>query len=357
MLSPHRVTAFPNIAILLLVAVITLGTWWLSGIDQTGSENRRGWYFFRALRCSVVLFLVGVFLWFIEQRNSGYGGVPLLIIIPIGIVLIMRGNLAEFFAHGFMRMVDPAFYDDRALDLKKAERQMDVLAHLINSGQRDRAIKLCEDLKRTGEVDETTLEMTLEFLGVKPERAPQRKPLQEAAQLQTQGRFAKAEQVLHLLLKQNPADIGAAMLLLRLYAQDLRQPGKAAMVLRELEKQPGVAAGYVEFARRSVDEWNRTPVKAVPVSEPPKIESVEELLAQKFYGSAVELLENQIKAQPQDFELRLKLAEVQALHCHNLARAEKIVRQLETDVTLSAVQIASAREKLKLWQERSLSLK
>ena len=80
-------------------------------------------------------------------------------------------------------------------------------------------------------------------------------------------------------------------------------------------------------------------------------ESVEALLAQGFLGSALEKLEEQIKAQPQDFELRLKLAEIYAVHCKDLRRAEKIIRQMETGSNFSPQRIESARAKLKEWRE------
>ena len=160
------------------------------------------------------------------------------------------------FTHGFLGLVDPALYDHRELDPKKARRYQDAIAHLIHNGRRDDAIKLCEELKQSGEVDLGTLESTLEFLGVKQERAPA-KPLAEAARLRAQGDFAGAEHLLKSLLLKNPADDGAAMLLMRLYAQDLREPGRAHEVLRALQKQPHVPASHVEFARRSIDEWSR----------------------------------------------------------------------------------------------------
>ena len=344
-----------------MLAIIAFGTWWLTGIDKTVSgEGKRDRHFPRLLRCGAILFLAAVFLWFIEQRDSGYGGVGLLIIIPISVALLLRGSLAEFFTHGVLRMVDPALYDDRELDLKKQQLHLDNIARLIHSGQREKAIQLCEELKQSGEVDATTLATTLEYLGVPQTGTKIIKPLAKVDELQSQGKFAEAELMLNSLLTDNPRDLEAAMKLMRLYAQDLRRPDQATAVLRKLEKQPYIAASLIDFARRSINEWSQTSretAQTVPSIEPMKVESVETLLAQKFFGSAVELLENQIKAQPQDFDLRLKLAEVQATYCHNFSRAEKIVRQMETDVSLSAVQIASAKAKLTAWREDYLDRK
>jgi thioredoxin-like negative regulator of GroEL len=336
---------FLNIGVLALVAG---GSWWLTGIDKTaGGESKRGRHFTRALRCVAVLFLAAVFVWFVEQPGIGFAGIPFLIIIPVSIALILRSSLSELFTHGFLRLMDPALHDDRPLDLGKSRRYQDAIARLIQNGRREAAIKLCEELKQSGEVDLVTLENTLEFLGV-PQNTKRENPLTEAARFRAQGQFAGAEQLLKSLLAKNPADVGAAMMLMRLYAQDWRQPGRAHEVLRALEKQPHVPASHLEFAHRSIDEWSRPEPATVETAAQPEIKSVDDLLAQGFLGSAIERLEAQIKAQPQDFDLQLKLAEVYAVKCRNLPRAEKIIRQLEPN--FSPQQIESARAKLADWR-------
>jgi hypothetical protein len=335
-----------NIAVLALVAG---GAWWLTGFDKTaGGESKSSHYVFRVVRCAAILWLTGVFLWYVEQPGGGYGGVALLMIIPPSLALLLRSSLAELFTHGILRLIDPELHDDRPFDPGKSRRCMDAIAHLIQNGRRDEAIKMCEELKRSGEVEITTLETTLEFLGVKQERTQAPKPLVEAARLRAQGRFAEAKQLLKPLLVKNPADTGAAMMLMRLFAQDLRQPAKAHEILRQLAKQPHVAASHLEFARRSIDEWSR--LQPERTEAPAQPESVDELLAQGFFGTAVDLLEEKIKAQPQDFELRLKLAEVHAVRCKNFQQAEKIIRQLEADPHFNPQQTGSARLKLKEWR-------
>jgi protein involved in temperature-dependent protein secretion len=78
--------------------------------------------------------------------------------------------------------------------------------------------------------------------------------------------------------------------------------------------------------------------------------TVDNLLAQGSLGSAVELLEAQIKEQPGDFELQLQLVKVYAIHCGNMVKAEKIIGQLELASKFSPEQIAQARQKLKEWR-------
>ena len=337
-----------NIAVLLVVAAVT---WWLTGIDKNpAGESKRGRHFTRTLRCVSVVFLTAVMLW-VTAGGGGYGGVILLLTIPIAIALLLRSSVSELFTHGFLRFIDPALYDGRELDLKLPQRHRDNLAYLIHHGKREQAIKLCEELKRSGELDETALADALEFLGVKQERAALERPLNRAARLRAAGNFAEAETLLKSLLAKNPADTGAALLLTRLYAGDLRQPNRAAAVLQALEKQPHIERAQIEFAWRSLKEWSRTPPEKIPPTELPAPESVEKLIAQKHFGSAIERLEQAIQATPEDFELRLKLAEIFARHCDDLTSASKVIRQLEAATAFSAEQKTVAAAKLKEWRE------
>jgi hypothetical protein len=336
-----------NIVVLVVAAG---GTWCLTGLDKTaGGESKRNHHLTRALRCVAVVFLVALFLSTLGAGGLSVNSIPVLLISPVGIALVLRSSLSELFTHGFIGLLDPALYDHRQLDPKQARRHLDAIAHFIHHGRRDEAIKLCEELKQSGEVDLGTLESTLEFLGVKQERAPAR-PLAEAARLRTQGDFAGAEQRLKSLLLNHPADVGAAILLMRLYAQDLREPSRAHEVLRALEKQPQVPASYLEFARRSIDEWSQPQPAAPESAVPPEPVSVDDLLARGSFGMAVETLEEQLQAQPDNVELQLKLAEVHAVHCKNMPRAEKIIGRLERAPNCSPEQSALARSKLAAWR-------
>jgi tetratricopeptide (TPR) repeat protein len=272
-----------------------------------------------------------------------------LIIVPVSIALILRSSLSELFAGGFLRLVDPSMHDTRTFDPKASQRHQDAIARLIQQGKREEAIQLCEQLKVSGEVDIISLEHTLEYLGVKQQRA-QPAPLREAAALRAQGKFAEAEARLQALLKKNPADAEAAFLLMRLYAENLQQPARAHEVLRLLQQQPHVSADHVEFARRSIDDWNRPKPAAPAAAEPPATLSVDELLAQGGLGMAVESLEEQIRSRPEDFELQLRLAEVYAVHLKNLPRAGKIVQHMERNSLFKPEQIAMAKAKLQEWQ-------
>jgi hypothetical protein len=64
----------------------------------------------------------------------------------------------------------------------------------------------------------------------------------------------------------------------------------------------------------------------------------------------VETLEQHLQAHPEDFASQLKLAEVHAVHCQDVMRAEKVVQQLERQPGLAPEHVALARAKLAGWQ-------
>jgi predicted Zn-dependent protease len=143
----------------------------------------------------------------------------------------------------------------------------------------------------------------------------------------------------------------AALMLIRLYAQDMRRSDKAYEVLRAIEKQPNIPSAHIEFASRSINEW-RNPKKKVVVEVQP--ESIDELIAHGYFGTAIEILEQKTKEQPQDFNLWMKLAETHGQHCGNINRAEKIIQQIKTNSAFSPEQIEHAETKLKAWREARL---
>jgi len=260
---------------------------------------------------------------------------------------IWCGCISELFARGFHRMIDPE--DDREFDPKKGLREMDVIGDLMRSGQKDKAIQLCQMLKQTGDVNPSVVVMVLEHLGVPQQSVRIPRPLIEADRLRSQGRFQEAELILNSLLAQNPRNLDAAMMLMRLYAQDQHRPEKAGEVLRALEQQPHMPSAHLDFARRSIGEWDRGEPWTEDVTTQP--ESIDELLAQGYFGTAIEILEQKIKEQPQDFDSWLTLAEVYARHCSDDLRAKRIVQQIEASSAFSPEQKLSAWPKLEEWRK------
>ncbi|HLX95866.1 MAG TPA: tetratricopeptide repeat protein [Verrucomicrobiae bacterium] len=339
-----------NIAVLTLAAV---GSWWLSGYDAklTGANERED-FIRRAIRCGITLFLVELAFWnlwrYWRYNDQGSGIAYLFIMLPL--VALWCGCLSELVAHGFHWLIDPE--DHREFDPHSSRPDLDAIAGLIHDGRKEEAIQLCQKLKESGDVNILTLETMLERLGVKPDNVKKPRPLTEADHLRSQGKWNEAEALLNSLLVEDPSNVDAALMLMRLYAQDLRRGDKASEVLRSLETQPKVSSAHIEFARRSIAEWsNPTPKKSVVEVQP---ESIDELVARRYFGTAIEILEQKIKEHPQDFDLWLKLAEVQGQHCGNVNRAEKIIQQIEANPAFSPEQIELARARLEEWREAGL---
>ncbi|HUB87504.1 MAG TPA: hypothetical protein VMB22_06395 [Verrucomicrobiae bacterium] len=329
---------------IVLFALGVAAMWWLSGHDArfTG-ENRKTEIISRVIRCVVTLMLAGIFIFLPASPAVA----PALLLLALSFYLLWRGCITELFARGFRHLVDPE--DDREFDPDKRSRDLDAVARLIQEGRKEEAIQLCQQLKESGDASVLAMDTMLEHLGVPQSSAQKRGPVAEASQLRKEGRFQEAELILNSLLLENPANVDAALMLMRLYAQDMKLGGKAAEALRELEKQPHIARAYIEFARRSIDEW-QNPRKETAVVEPLP-ESIEELLEQGYFGTVIEILEQQARERPGDFDLQMKLAEVQCCRCHNFQLAEKMIRRMETDEHFTPAQVKSAKAKLAEWRQ------
>ena len=334
---------------LAVVALATIVSWWLSGFDSrlTG-ENEWQDITRRAIRCGLTLLIVEAAFyglwrcWITGDRSAGL--VYLAAIPPL--LILWRGHISEAGAQYFLHLIDPQ--DKRPFDPKAAVRELDAIGDLIRSGRKEAAIQLCRTLLQTSPEHHAALEATLHHLGAPPPESPkQLKPMTEASQLRKAGKFEEAKVLLTVLLEREPSNMEAALMLIRLYAHDLQQPGLAREVLRSLEKQPHVPAAYIEIARHSITQ-QQTPVART--TDEPLPESIEELLAKKYIGTAVERLEKQCEADPANFELWIKLAEVHGLHCANMKLAEKTIREIETNPAFTSDQKQQARSLLQDWR-------
>ena len=239
-------------------------------------------------------------------------------------------------------------HDQKPYNPKKAQRYLDSIGRLIRAGERDKAIQLCEKLKASGEVDPFILETTLEYLGVRQDHSQAAGPLQEIRQMRSEGKFMEAAANLKALYEKNPHHAEAAILLMQIYSQNLHQNALAHEVFRKMEKQADVPKAYVEFARRSLNEWAVSKVKVA--EKPPEVpDSIDEALARGFVGTVIQRLEEKILDDPADLDLRLKLMEVQAIHCQNLQRANKMLRDLAMDPNFNPQQIEIATAKVRAW--------
>jgi len=324
---------------IILLSVATAIAWWLSGYDsRVTGENKKADFIRRILRCVVTFVLAVIF--FSEPSILG------IIILPVCIGLLWCGCLAELFSRGFHRLIDSD--DRREFDPHQSARNLDLVASLLKSGRHTEAAQLVETFKESGDANILVMETLLARSGIQFENDRKPKPLTEAYNLRSQGKYDEAAALLNSLLAENPSNVDAALMLMRLYVQDLQRSDKAAEVLRALERQPHIPTGHIEYARRSIHGWGRKEYAPETVVLP---ESVDELLACGYQGTAIEILERKVKEQPQDFDSWLKLAEAHGLYSGNLERAGKIVEKLEAGNNFSAEQIGTAKTKLKEWRE------
>ena len=221
-----------NIVVLTLTA---LASWRVSGYDtKLTGENETQDRIRRGIRCGITLFLVELGFWSLwrywRYNDQRSGILYLFVLLPL--VALWCGCLGEMVAHGFHWLVDPG--DHREFDPHKSRRDLDAMASLIQQGRKEQAIQLCQSLKESGEVSVATMETMLERLGVKPDQVQKPRPLAEAYRLRAQGKSSEAESMLHSLLLENPSNVDAALMLMRLYAEECtqRQGLRGASVLR-----------------------------------------------------------------------------------------------------------------------------
>jgi tetratricopeptide (TPR) repeat protein len=326
-----------------LLALAGLTLWRLSGFDpKLTDENKGADLIRRGIRCGVTLLLLAILVSLPRSIASS----PALFLTAGLLALFWTGCLTELGAHWFHRLVDPE--DKREFDPNQSARNLDRVASLLKDGRHEEAARLCETLKKSGDANVVVLETMLSRAGIPQASFKIPRPLVEAHRLRSEGKFDAAETILQSLLAENPSNVDAALMLMRLYVQDLRRSDKAAEVLRSLEKQPHIPSAHLEYARRSINEWGQR--KSAPVAAVLP-ESVDELLACGHLGTAIETLERKIKEQPEDFDLRLKLAEAHGRFSGNIHRAEKIVQEIASHRGFSAEQIQVAKAGLKEWRE------
>ncbi|HEU6446924.1 MAG TPA: tetratricopeptide repeat protein [Verrucomicrobiae bacterium] len=326
--------------------------WLLSGQSSSLIVSRKTELARRGIRCAVTLLFVEAGLWILRHDLGLIGLLFFLAVAVLPLMLMWGGAVTELLAGIFHDLVDSN--DNREFDPDKRMRDMDAIAQLIREGRKDAAIQLCRELKKSGDASVMAMDTILEQLGVPQTSDRPANPLLQADQLRKYGQFQEAQLILKSLLFKNPANVEAAAMLARLYAQDMKQSDKARTVLEHLKKQPHISEGHLEFIARSIYEWENPPPKEVAEEKLP--DSVDELIAKRYFGTAIELLEQQIQAQPESFDLRLRLAEAQCVHCNNFSGAEKIVKQMESEERFSRAQIRSAYAKLKEWKQQELPL-
>ena len=354
------------------LAVMGALAWWLSGYDAllTGDDHRAD-LIRRAVRCGITLILLAVGLIGLRQGGLVGGWMFISITVPLGIT--WAGCLSELFAGVFRGLVDSE--DKREFDPKQTSRDLDRLAQLVRGGRDTEAVELCRRLKESCDISTLAVEAVLFQLyrRVFDNDGPQAgSVLAEIQQLRQRGNVAEAESMLSALLIQEPGNLAASFLLMRIYARDNRRVDRAIALLKSLERQNPFPPAFVDHARRCISEWGgivppkskstegiesllvgRTHSKASGHAIDPNAASIDELLAAGHLATAIELLERKTTEEPQNYEAWLKLAEAHGFHCCNASRAAKIIRKIETNPAFSKEQVRFARDKLEAWRARS----
>jgi tetratricopeptide (TPR) repeat protein len=329
---------------IVLLALIVTVTWWLSGYDVhlTGDNSRRD-HTRRAIRTGATLLLLAMLM----ALPSAEIAVPFAVLIGGVLSLTWAWCIAECASHG-INLLTGAHGSKRDYDPHHFTRNLDTLACLLRYGQREEALKLAETLKASGDANVLAVETLLERAGIPQNNTKKLAPLAEANRLHVEGKPNEAEIILRSLLAENPSNVEAALMLMRIYVQDFRRSDKATEVLRALEKQPHISKSHIEYAARSIHEWGRR--KGAPAAEILP-ESADGLIAAGYLGSAIEKAESVAKEQSGNLEAQLRVAEIYALHAGDIHRAERIVKKIGEDPAFDTEQVEAARTRLQEWRE------
>ena len=218
-----------------------------------------------------------------------------------------------------------------------------------------------------------------------------------------EGRFGEAVNWLEETLREDSLNEHAFVQLVRVYAQDLKNRAAAERMIENAEET--FSPKLLKFLRQSVDDWIRLPIRSakkrrgflgrlrrdslapgVPKKmvvhaggEPPLKKSddpldvylerlqkskppvpdtsrakdrIEKLLLERRLGTAVELLKEHAEAAPADFELWLRYAEAQGLHCGNIFGAERIIQRMDRSGNFTKAELRKVNNQLKKWRKK-----
>jgi tetratricopeptide (TPR) repeat protein len=347
---------------LIIIAAAAALAWWLSGYDSlvTG-ENIRADLSRRGLRCGGTLLLLAI-----GSVNPAF-----MIFMFVAIAVLWASCLSEIFARAFHVFVDQP--DNREFDPKQATRELSQLAALVRAGRHEEAIELGRRLVGVTGVSAAAME-TMLFDLYREKFADHRlvriASLAEALRLRGERRFDEAIARLESLRRKDPGNLGATLLMMRIYAQDLSRLDEAFALARSLERESPAPPAFADYARHCIGEWSGAPPRriksadsvesllveqrpaapAVPVDV--SVASVDELLASGHLATAIEILEGRIRAQPDDFDSWLKLAEAHGVYCGNRGRAVKIVAKISNNSAFTHDQVQLAKARLDEWRDR-----
>jgi tetratricopeptide (TPR) repeat protein len=348
-----------TVANVLFVVIGTAIAWWISGYDaRVTGENPKEDFVRRATRTGISLVLLTV------ATLNGFAAI--FIFVSLG--LYWAGCGAEFFSHQIHQLIDAE--DKREFDPKETERKLDRLAKLIREGRTEEALDMCGKLEASGEASPVALEAMVHRLYQETLNAAGTSPfLEEVRGFCEQRQFDQAESHLKRILSGQPKNWAAMLLLIRLYAEGLHQPGKAFALLQPANQPPQLHPAFIKYARQSIGDWSAAAKNGetmVPPADSSQLTphpsaispsttvvaeiSVDELLKNNQLATAIEYLEKAIAGEPRNFDLWLKLAEAHGVYCADLNRAAKIIQKMENSAAFTPPEIELAKARLKEWR-------
>ena len=363
-----------SLAFITILAVTAILSWWLSGYDaNVTGEDKSADLLRRVSRCGITLVLMGFGAGLLLNGGVAGGFIFFLTILLQAIIWVSCAS--ELSARLFHGLVDGN--DQGEFDPKRVSRDLNRLAGLIRDGRNEEAIELCRQLQESNEVSPLAMETMLLQLYQQTfadDRIAALPSLAEARRLRGQKLFTDAIANLDALLKKEPKNLAAAVLLMRIHAQDLQRPDQAHARLQILAGQLRVPPAFTDYARRCIDEWcgaaprkeksaegvesllvgkghSPAPQNAIDT----KAASVDELLAAGHLATAIEILENKVRTRPRDFGSWMKLAEAHGVYCDDVPHAAKIVEKIAANPAFDPEQIELAMAELNEWKARRRS--
>ena len=81
-------------------------------------------------------------------------------------------------------------------------------------------------------------------------------------------------------------------------------------------------------------------------------DSLEKMLHERRFGTAIEQLKEQAEEHPKDFGRWLRYAEAYGNHCGEVSTAEKIIQQMERSGNFTKAEIKDAYVSLSHWRKK-----
>jgi hypothetical protein len=150
-----------------LLGLLTWASWKVSAYDSLWipqPPERR--FAGRIVKCAITFPFLAFILWAIYERN------PSVLLLPIALILALlwAGSASSMLAAHFQRFIfSQSSQDDEEFNPQQSRENLDRLASLIQQGKKEEAIRLCEELKASGDASVLAMETMLARLNTPPE--------------------------------------------------------------------------------------------------------------------------------------------------------------------------------------------